>query len=391
MAELDFILQAVTTANHAGAVRALLGLPNPTEVLVSVAFVREAGLDAVEVAIKPLAPKAKFFVGIRNDITSIQAVKRLLAMKVKLYAVDTGSRNILFHPKLYFAANANQATVIIGSANLTFGGLHNNIEVSARVKLDLSNAADKKFSDDATNAFAEMLKNHPKHVFLIKDEKHADELFESGRLADENLIPAPSTISGVKKGERDNLPPMNLTRVIRPRIKGAVGTPIGALKPAKAASAPAPVVQPLSVAKYLVWESKPLTERDLSIPTGAGTHATGSMGLKKGALDNIDQRHYFRDEVFAHLTWTPDPPPKKWERAHAKFELVIKNLNYGVFDLKLSHFTDQKSASYRQNNFMTQLHWGDAKKHVAKRDLLGRRLYLYRKDTAPPEFMIEID
>jgi len=391
MAELDFILQAVTTANHAASIRELLRLPNPTQAVMSVAFAKEAGLEAVEAAIKPLAAKAKFFVGIRNGITSIQAVKRLLAMKVELYAVDTGSRHILFHPKLYFAANANQAAVIIGSANLTFGGLHNNIELSARVKLDFANAADNKFSDDVTNAFAEMLKKHPEHVFLVKDEKHADELFESGRLADETLIPAPSTISGVKKGERDNLPRMKLTRVVRPRIKSAVAKPVAPLKPAIAPAAATRVARPLSVAKYLVWESRPLAERDLNIPSGAGTHATGSMGLKKGALANIDQRHYFRDQVFAHLRWTPDPPPKKWERAQAKFELVVKNLNYGLFALKLSHFTDKKSESYRQNNFMTHLHWGDAKKHVAKRDLLGRTLYRYRKDTDPPEFTIEID
>lgn len=72
MAELDFILQAVTTANHAKALKALLALPDLSEVLASVAFVREPGLDALEAAIKPLAPKARFFVGIRNDITSIR-------------------------------------------------------------------------------------------------------------------------------------------------------------------------------------------------------------------------------------------------------------------------------------------------------------------------------
>jgi HKD family nuclease len=389
MAELDFILQAVTTANHAQAVKALLGLENPTQVLISVAFVRETGLDAIEAAIKPSASNTRMYVGIRNDITSIQAIKRLLLMKVQLYAVDTASRSILFHPKLYYAANTKEATVIVGSANLTFGGLHNNIEVSTRMKLDLSNVADKKFSDEVTNAFAEMLAKHPRHVFPITDEKHADALFESGRLADENLIPAPSTTSAVKKGHRDDLRPMKLTRVTRPRIKGAPPKPAAA-KAAKSVIVPA-VQAPSSVAKYLVWESKPLTERDLSIPTGAGTHATGSMGLKKGTLDNIDQRHYFRVEVFAALAWTTDPPPKKWERAQAKFELVIKNLNYGMFNLKLSHFTDEKSKSYLQNNFMTQLHWGDAKKYVAERDLLGRTLYLYRRDTMPPEFTIEID
>jgi HKD family nuclease len=393
VAELDFILQAVTTANHAKALKALLTLPNLSEVLVSVAFVREPGLDALEAAIKPLAPKARFFVGVRNDITSIQAVKRLLSLKVELYAVDTGSRSILFHPKLYLAASASKAAVIIGSANLTFGGLHNNIEVSTRVNLDLTNAADKKFRDEVMDAFAEMPKTHPQHVFLIKDNKHADELFESGRLADETLIPAPSTTSSVKKGERDDLPRMKLNFSARPRrkvavVKGAVRKPA---KPAKAA--PAVPLPPVSAVRYLVWESKALSERDLNIPTGPNTAATGSMGLKKGALDDdkIDHRHYFREVVFADLTWTPDPPPKKWERAHADFELVIKNLNYGAFNLKLSHLTDKKSTSYKQKNFMTQLHWGDAKQYIAKRDLLERILYLYRKDTTPPEFTIEID
>jgi HKD family nuclease len=394
MAKLDFILQAVTTANHAKALQALLALPNPTEVLVSVAFVREPGLDAVEAAIKPIAAKTRFFIGIRNDITSIQAVKRLLAMKVNLYAVDTGSRNILFHPKLYMAASATKASVIIGSANLTFGGLHNNIEVSTCMDLDLSNAADKKFRDNVINAFAAMLKNHTRHVFLIKDNQHADELFDSGRLTDETLIPAPSITSSVKKGERDDLPRMKLIHVNRQRTKVSVTKPVQATTPKKPTKvAQAVAVPPVSGVRYLVWESKALSERDLNIPTGTNTAATGSMGLKKGALDDdkIDHRHYFRDVVFAHLTWMPDPPPKKWERAFANFELVVKNINYGVFNLKLSHNTDQNSISYQQKNFMTQLHWGDAKKYIAKSDLLGRILYLYRKDTNPPEFTIEID
>ncbi len=136
MAELDFILQAVTTANHSDSIKNLL-LPNPNHILISVAFVREPGLEALEASITPHADKTKFFVGIRNDITSIQAIKRLLAMNVEVYVVDTGSRNTIFHPKLYYAGNEENAIVIIGSANLTFGGLHNNIEASTFIRLDL--------------------------------------------------------------------------------------------------------------------------------------------------------------------------------------------------------------------------------------------------------------
>lgn len=388
MADLDFILQAVTADNHAEFIRTLLQLPEPTQIVVSVAFARTTGLEAIQKNIKPLAKRTKFFVGIRNDITSIQAIKQLLALKLDLYAVDTGSRHVIFHPKLYLSANASHAIVIVGSANMTFNGLHNNIEVSTRMALDFDqNSSDKTFVDTVITAFDTMLAAHPKHVFKIKDEKHATQLFEEGRLADETFVVAPTSGSSVRKGERDDLAPMKLVRVKRPHAPKAKAAPAKAA-PAKAAPAPA---KPIKGTKYLVWASKPLSERDLSIPKGKNTNPTGSMGFKKGLYDEIDQRHYFYNDVFNNLSWKSDAPGSTKLRATASFELVIKNINYGFFDLSVAHSTDTTSASYKQSNFMTQLHWGKARPLIAKQDLLGRNLYLYRKDSTPPEFMIEID
>jgi len=389
MADLNFILQAVTTANHADSIRTLLALPKPTQIVVSVAFARTTGLAAIQESIKPLAAKTKFFVGIRNDITSIQAINQLLTLDLDLYAVDTGSRKVIFHPKLYLAANASNAIAIVGSANMTFSGLHNNIEVSTRMALDFAkNPADKTFVDTVVSAFDRMLAAHPKHVFKIKDAKHAKQLFEEGRLADETVVIAPTSGSSVRKGDRDDLAPMKLVRVNRPHSPKSKATPAKAAASAKAAPTPG---KPIKGTKYLVWESKPLSERDLSIPKGANTNPTGSMGFKKGLYEDIDQRHYFYNNVFNDLKWKADAPGSKKLRTTAKFELVIKNISYGVFDLVVAHGTDTTSASYKQRNFMTQLHWGEARALIAKQDLLGRNLYLYRKDSTPPEFTIEID
>lgn len=393
MADLNFILQAVTTANHAESIRTLLALPKPTQIVVSVAFARTSGLAAIQESIKPLAAKTKFFVGIRNDITSIQAIKQLLALKLDLYAVDTGSRKIIFHPKLYLAVNASNGIAIVGSANMTFSGLHNNIEVSTRMALDFAkNPADKAFADTVVTAFDTLPTAHPKHVFRIKDEKHATQLFEEGRLADETVVIAPTSGSSVKKGHRDDLAPMKLVRVNRPHppktaVAQAKGTAPAKTAPAMAAPAPA---KPIKGTKYLVWKSKPLSERSLCIPTGKNTNPTGSMGFTKGLFD-INQRHYFYEEVFSDLIWSQEKPGSEKLRATAKFELVIKNINYGVFNLTVAHKTDTGSATYKERNFMTQIHWGDAKKLIAKSDLLGRNLFLYRKDSTPPEFTIEID
>jgi hypothetical protein len=141
-----------------------------------------------------------------------------------------------------------------------------------------------------------------------------------------------------------------------------------------------------------VWRSKPLSERDLSIPTGENTNPTGSMGLKQGLTEHIDFQHYFRDDVFRELNWANDPKRPLKERATASFEIIIENLYCGKFNLQVAHDNNTKSKSYLQRNFTSQLHWGEeAKALIVREDLLGRTLSLYKKATQPPQYLIEID
>lgn len=148
------------------------------------------------------------------------------------------------------------------------------------------------------------------------------------------------------------------------------------------------VVQP-----SLVWESGPLKRRDLTIPKGAKTNPTGSMLFTKGAMKHIDQRHYFRDNVFNALNWHYDTANSKkhMERAEAQFRLIIRDVDYGVFTLRLSHNTRTDAKAFKQNNSMTQLHWGQVRSLVAHMDLLDRTIYLYRYETKQNLFALEID
>jgi HKD family nuclease len=395
MASLELLLQAVTNKNHASVIKKVLRLDKAEKVLCSVAFVHEAGVNVLKDELKAHGKTAKFFVGIRNDITSYQGLLRLLDLGVTVFAVDTGSRNTIFHPKLFLATAANKAKVIIGSANLTWGGLYNNIEAGVALSLDLTKAENKKFIDSTVAVLEGLPVSHPQHVFALKNKAAVEALFNEGRLADENVVRAPAVKSSVRKGERDTLVPMKLYWK-QPPARKKVQPPA---KP-KAKSAAVVVVDEdapphvnAALPGVLIWESNPLKERDLNIPTGATTNSTGSMLWKKGAIKGIDQRHFFRDVAFAGLAWTKDASPKKahYERAEASFEIIIKGINYGKYILRLSHNTDTKSRSYQQNNSMTQIHWGKAKSIIAKRDLLGRTMSLYRKETTPPEFLIEID
>ena len=118
-----------------------------------------------------------------------------------------------------------------------------------------------------------------------------------------------------------------------------------------------------------------------------------AMFLTTGAILGIDQRHYFRDDVFEALNWTPDPSPSRShiERAEAEICLIVKDVDYGVHAMHLSHNTRTDTKAYSQRNSMTGLHWGDAKPIVAKEDLLGRALKLFRETEDPTRFTLEID
>ena len=51
----------------------------------SVAFVLQDGVSAIAPQLKSVSKVATFFIGIRNDITTVQAVKALLGLGVRVY------------------------------------------------------------------------------------------------------------------------------------------------------------------------------------------------------------------------------------------------------------------------------------------------------------------
>jgi HKD family nuclease len=395
MARLELLLQSVTTRSHGDALEALIRHENSESILMSVAYVRESGVKAVEAALRDLADKTTMFVGIRNDITSVQAIKRLLSLGIKVYAVDTASRERIFHPKLYLATSKDSALLVVGSANLTRGGLYANIEASTIAQLDLTNVSDRDFVAETKRAFHDLPRQHPRHVFEVEDEEKAGALFLAGRLADETFVPAPPIVRPPGNGARDNLPRMNLHRVPKRDVKKVVRRRTQPTAGAPADASTRNAITPLGGIAipeyYQVWESNGLTERDLNVPSGSNTARTGSMTLRKGALEEIDQRHFFRDEVFRDLIWVRDPKKQHLERATADFQLMVKGINSGQFKLRLTHNTRTDSKTYKQKNAMTSLHWDDAIGVVRRRDLLKRTMHLYRKDAEPAEFMIEID
>ena len=187
MATAEFILQGFTDSTHIDALERLFDLPDVQTVLVSVAFVSEGGVERIETHLIPHAACATAFAGIRNGTTSYQGLARLHRVVRELYTVDTGSRTLIFHPKLYLVRGSARARLIIGSANLTLAGLNNNIEAGMLLDFDLTDEADKAEIDKIEKLFAASLIDYPNNVVKIGTVDDLDELLAKNLLIDEDV------------------------------------------------------------------------------------------------------------------------------------------------------------------------------------------------------------
>jgi len=390
----EFILQGFTARTHADAVRELFDIPDVERVLLSVAFVSERGVEQIEAELKAHAAYVTILVGIRNDITSYQGLVRLHSIGGELYTVDTGSRMIVFHPKIYLVRGKSFARLVVGSANLTLGGLHNNIEVGMFLEFDMTNSADMTFINEIEAQFALLPTEYPNNIVKVDAISVLDEMLASGRIVDEMAIPPPrpSTSAG-ENGVSDTVARIKLKVNPLHRTPTKVTSKKEPIVPKILETTKADLLSPVSATVglefELVWESKPLERRDLLIPKAARTHQA-AMSLDKGLLsEDIDHRHFFREEVFSYLTWSKNTLTT--DVAYAKFHLIIKGISYGEYDLAIRHTTSITSKTYMQRNAMTRLSWGPIRRHIAREDLLGRTLALYRDKVDPTRFILEID
>ena len=213
------LLQGFTSNNHLEVLKQLFALPGIEKAIISVAFLNEAGVDHLSTQLSSVGSKTDVYAGIRNDITSRQGLHSLMQHGASVHYVDTGARYVIFHPKIYFARSKNKARMVLGSANLTPGGLNNNIEASVTFELNLDDPDDRGLADSLEVGFASLTKDYPEHVVLLNDEKDLEKLQEEGRLIDEASSSPPRTVRRVTASKTDGLSRIKLK--VSP-IKGKV-------------------------------------------------------------------------------------------------------------------------------------------------------------------------
>lgn len=349
-----------------------LSLPG-ANIIITSAYLRERAVAELADILRQAGGRGLVIVGIRNGVTSCQALKALVATGVQVYVVDTGAADIIFHSKLYAAYTSDEAVLICGSANFTPSGLWRSFEAITTTRLDLTDADDRRVWDSVRAAIDQMLAFDPENVFRVENNEKVDELLLSGRVANER-IPRPSaSVGSTSIGSGKGVPRIkSLSR----KVPGRAVSPAPGKKSVKK-GAVVPAVCPPS--RYVeVWKSKELVRRDLNLPNAQGTNPTGSMLLKKGQYD-IDQQVYFRFTAFADHDWSARPDkPAYFQYAEVNFRFVINSIDYGVHKVEIKYDSRTDTATYHQKQPMASISWGDCKQFICDESLLGRVMTIYR-------------
>lgn len=122
-------------------------LANSTQARIAVAFMKYSGLKVIENSLQNCLEKkgnVEIIAGLDFKTTDPQAIKFLINLKksnpsLSFFCFGDKQENktdIVFHPKIYLFNKKKETTLIVGSANLTGGGLLSNFEVSTVITED---------------------------------------------------------------------------------------------------------------------------------------------------------------------------------------------------------------------------------------------------------------
>ena len=142
---MRFLSQPFATRRLGNCILENLADTRWTSFRAAIAFVKRSGTQHIRQALQQFDARAsvRISVGISFQGSSKEGLQDLLTAaphgEVWVYH---NPGNVTFHPKTYLFRNDNQAELLVGSGNLTSGGLFKNYEASLALSLDLNSQAD---------------------------------------------------------------------------------------------------------------------------------------------------------------------------------------------------------------------------------------------------------
>lgn len=335
---------------------------------------------------RPTLATIRLIVGVDQKGTSREALAELLKLAHlggQAYVFYQSGRAI-FHPKFYLFEGATQALLVVGSANLTGGGLFQNTEAGLSVAFDLGNRSDQHWlSTFKTQLDSLYLPIEGPNLVALSEEVIQD-------LVNRDVVPS-------EAARRQLYAQAQPQKVVGPASARFPKRPVAAVpasfKRGKSGRQPVSNTQtaagqtPPDATQELLWEKRNLPASDVQAPQPGKTNPTGGLRLAQAQFKVqgviIDQTTYFRNVVFAGAAWQPNPadPPKEF--ATVLFRIEIAGVAMGVYPLVVRH---NPTGEAGQGNYTTLLSWGSTLGPILRiANQTGKTLRLFRLVAAPDD------
>lgn len=343
---------------------------------IVVAWAKRSGLQRAEPYLRRIGERGgslELVVGISEGGATRQGLELARDIFDSVHVVHDRSGRT-FHPKLYIADGAGRAVVMIGSNNLTAGGLYYNYEAGSILELDLDLMDDRQFFDEIDHLILQITRDHCICTDLTDDVLNELISNERYRIGDEDRNRAPQVsgapedldaaidIEGVDIGATAAVSIFGKSQVqkrspvpLLSAIPGGSAQDTPAVLGAGTGTLPShPVESTSDVVVKLRWYKK-MSYSDAQQKRTPNTQVTGNLKLTEAQLP-IDHKTFFRYVFFGDCEWAGREVSRGLkEEAIVPFSVTADGGSLGVYALKIDH-AEFRVAS--QGNVATWLHWG---------------------------------
>jgi hypothetical protein len=370
-----------------------------TEFRAAVAFVKRSGVRHIAQELGIFASRAtiRMSVGVDRRGSSQEGLQILLDSvtgnggQVWVFRNADPRLEPTFHPKVYLFKKPGRAMAVVGSGNLTGGGLWTNYEAAVVLDLDLSDPGDAAMLREIETALDGWCDEGQGLARRLTSEYLA-KLIAAGQAPTEVRASRDEPDDDGDTEEEEGPDPSG-GLFGRVRVPG----PPGSQRPRRTPGVPpAPIetpapIQAATARGQILWQKRDLPRTDAQ-QTPPGTNPVGGVRLTQARFidasgERINQKTYFRRTLFGHLGWRTIRERPLREETHVPFEVRLLGQSYGVHELAIS---DKPSGEAGQSNYTSILHWGDLAPVVRSLELTGKTLTIYGPASEGSPYVLEV-
>ncbi|HEV2224517.1 MAG TPA: hypothetical protein VGR84_16110 [Candidatus Acidoferrales bacterium] len=349
---MQFITQPFGDVRLGEFLRNHLADPQWATFRAAIAFVKRSGTQYIRELLRDFSARSDVLISVGVDLygTSREGLNDLLDVtRPGQILIYRNNGPYTFHPKVYVFKSAEHADVLVGSGNLTGGGLFTNYEASLAVSLDLAVPEDAAFLQ-VIEATLDQWAQPQQGVCYVLTAEFIDRLVASGLVRSEAELaaaqqartPAPQPTvppagGAANAGEQPVPPPPLFITVGVPRppaIARAEVEPIEAEGEAEAAELPAVTVLPppgIVPAQVGGVSCFVMTLQNTDVGVGQTTRGTSRRSpevfIPLAAIDQNPDFWTFPNQFTADIAWNNRNPKKrrnglgKMDRAHVPMRI----------------------------------------------------------------------